>query len=525
MKKSYHNKFYMSGVSALTMAMAVAYAPASSAAVTPYAQDWEAVDANNAAALGPFGENFKYFADVWGSATGDATVGDDIFLYGYGPAAAPNGGAAFSAVAGGEGGFYQGAQYLNIYSDYANADQTAGGSCGSTGCTLNTSVFREYTIEAGDIASGLWTLTFDSKSPFAAGIFDGTAANPNGGNINNPQSASAFIKTLDPSAGYATTNDIRVDTTTVSNTDWGQYSISLDLSDAALVGQILQFGFNSVGTENGDSGVFYDNICFDNKGACPGTPNPFLPLIQIEKLTNGNQADGANDADVPRITQGMTVNWTYEVTNTGTVDFTESEIVVFDDQPDIFPLIDSSSDDGADMILSPGEKWTYTASAQALDLANPPTGVTIVPGCNDLRNTYQNIGWVWVAGSEVTGNDSSHYCNPLDSDGDGLYDHVEDSNGNGVVDVGETDPQNPDTDNDGALDGQEDSNGNGIIDAWESDPLDYDSDDDGLTDGYEINISGTDPTSTTILIPGDMNEDGEVNLGDLLLLQRQIMGL
>jgi hypothetical protein len=114
-----------------------------------------------------------------------------------------------------------------------------------------------------------------------------------------------------------------------------------------------------------------------------------------------------------------------------------------------------------------------------------------------------------------------------DSDSDGLPNVVEDSNNNCIVDTGETDPSNPDTDNDGALDGQEDTNGNGIVDAGEADPLNPDSDGDGLTDGYEINVGGTDPsTATTLyLTPGDMNGDDEVNVGDLLLLQRQLMGL
>ena len=76
-------------------------------------------------------------------------------------------------------------------------------------------------------------------------------------------------------------------------------------------------------------------------------------------------------------------------------------------------------------------------------------------------------------------------------------------------------------------DGQEDINGNGMVDSGEADPLNFDSDGDGLTDGYEINIVGTDPTSPTAPcgILGDMNNDGDVNVGDLLLLQRQIMGL
>jgi len=57
-----------------------------------------------------------------------------------------------------------------------------------------------------------------------------------------------------------------------------------------------------------------------------------------------------------------------------------------------------------------------------------------------------------------------------DSDSDGLFNFIEDKNGNGVVDAGETDPNNPDTDGDGLSDGTEDANKNGVVDPGESDP-------------------------------------------------------
>ena len=98
-----------------------------------------------------------------------------------------------------------------------------------------------------------------------------------------------------------------------------------------------------------------------------------------------------------------------------------------------------------------------------------------------------------------------------------------------IVDAGETDPLNSDSDNDGLLDGEEDINGNGVVDAFESNPLNPDSDGDGLNDGYEVNVSATDPTSTTAWptsgLPGDMNADGVINVADQLLLQRAILGL
>ena len=116
-----------------------------------------------------------------------------------------------------------------------------------------------------------------------------------------------------------------------------------------------------------------------------------------------------------------------------------------------------------------------------------------------------------------------------DDDNEGLLDTIEDANANGIVDAGETSPVNSDSDNDGLLDGEEDINGNGIVDAFEADPLNPDSDGDGLNDGYEVTVSATDPLITTAWpasgMTGDMNEDGEVNAADLLLLQRTILGL
>jgi hypothetical protein len=116
-----------------------------------------------------------------------------------------------------------------------------------------------------------------------------------------------------------------------------------------------------------------------------------------------------------------------------------------------------------------------------------------------------------------------------DSDDDGLADGVEDSNKNGVVDTGETDPCNPDTDGDGILDGTEqgvtepvaDPDGEGpllgtdtgifVPDADPSsstDALDNDSDDDGIPDGSEdANQNGFVDSGETD--PGDPDTDGD----------------
>jgi hypothetical protein len=98
-----------------------------------------------------------------------------------------------------------------------------------------------------------------------------------------------------------------------------------------------------------------------------------------------------------------------------------------------------------------------------------------------------------------------------DSDDDGILDVVEDANHNGVVDAGETDPNNADTDSDGIQDGTELGYTSGDIElgtdtaffqpdldlSAKTDPLNPDSDDDQLKDGDE-----------------DANQNGRVDQGE-----------
>jgi hypothetical protein len=111
--------------------------------------------------------------------------------------------------------------------------------------------------------------------------------------------------------------------------------------------------------------------------------------------------------------------------------------------------------------------------------------------------------------------------NPItsDSDKDGLTDSVEDRNGNGTVDKGETDPNDPDSDDDGLLDGIEDRNGNGTVDKGETDPTDPDSDSDYLLDGVEdVNGNGRVDTNETDPLDPDSDHDGIDDRDDVLPL-------
>ena len=99
-------------------------------------------------------------------------------------------------------------------------------------------------------------------------------------------------------------------------------------------------------------------------------------------------------------------------------------------------------------------------------------------------------------------------CDP-DDDNDEVPDVVEDPNGNGVLDPGETDPFDPDTDGDGILDGVEDSDQDGTVDPGETDAGDADTDDDGIADGAEdANQNGLQDDGETDAADADSDEDG-----------------
>jgi len=211
----------------------VSLAAASAFALTPYVQDFESLMQSNTAALADDG--WLVFANVFGP--------DWAYWYGYGTFPAPNDGAAFCAIATGEGGAAQEMQQLSVYSDYNNTDH-------ANGAHIESNVFQEQTVVAGDVGQ-TWTFSFDAKM----------------GNLGGQTTALAFIKTLNPAAGWAMTNFITVDMTGIPAT-WGSYQLTIYV-DASLVGQVLQIGFSNTATLYEPSGVFYDNVAFNPNGAVP----------------------------------------------------------------------------------------------------------------------------------------------------------------------------------------------------------------------------------------------------------------
>ncbi len=257
-------------------------APAAHAAVTNYAQNFESMSLADPSALS---------ADGW-MVYGNVFAPDGVtYLYGYGPYPAPNPGGGFSALVADQGGVTQGAVQLSVYNDYNNQDH-------GLGRWIEANVYREQTIEAADVNKYM-TFAFDAKM----------------GNLELLSTAVAFIKTLNPSAGWALTNFLKADMTTTPAT-WTNHSISLPIT-AGLVGQVIQFGFANTATAFQGSGVFYDNVTWVQSGTLgvdatpranalalrPAAPNPFAISTRFDfALPRAGAADvGVYDVSGRRV--------------------------------------------------------------------------------------------------------------------------------------------------------------------------------------------------------------------------------
>lgn len=254
----------------LAAAFLVVAPVASHAALTAYTQDFESLNMADPNALAA--DNWVVYGNVYTSA--------GAWVYGYGTFPAPNGGTAFCSIDANQGGIDQGLQQLSIYSDYNNTDH-------GIGRLIESNVFHEQTVGAGDVGN-TWTFRFDAKL----------------GNLVAPSTAFAFIKTIDPSLGYATTNFFKFKTDTLPTT-WGTFSLSITI-DPALTGKLLQFGFYNVATGYVSSGVYYDNLSFTQNPAgsvddavgpralalAPAAPNPFRGVTRLDfSLATAGSAD------------------------------------------------------------------------------------------------------------------------------------------------------------------------------------------------------------------------------------------
>lgn len=258
------------------------------AQLTPYFQDFESMDPLGDTVLAEDGWV------VWGNVFGP----DWSWWYGYG-APAPNQTAGFCSVGAGEGGPDQGAQQLVVYSDYLN-----GNHWDDTDAIIEANVYQEQVISSADIGTK-WDFVFDAKR----------------GDIGGNTTALAFIKTVDPNANWALTNFILLNTTSIPY-EWDTYSLSIFI-DASLENQLLQFGFLSQASNVEYSGMFYDNIRFEQAPLSVGfdvkprsCPNPVNAKSRgvVPAAVLGSADFDVNDIDLASVQlEGVSpFMWDYE---------------------------------------------------------------------------------------------------------------------------------------------------------------------------------------------------------------------
>jgi len=242
----------------LNLALACLIPLAASATVVSYSQDFESLAQTGLTSLSD---------DGW-LVYGNVFTPLGAYIYGYGAFPAPNDGSGFCQIDTLQGGVEQGEKQLAVFSDYNNVDHAAGN-------LIESNVFQEMTIDSTNVGT-VWTFAFDAKM----------------GLLQSPSTAGVYIKTLNPKAGYATTNLITADMTNTPTT-WMGYTLSIALGDSNLIGQLLQIGFTNTATLYQPSVIFYDNINFYQSGAAgipvampgvelrPNYPNPFNPITTI----------------------------------------------------------------------------------------------------------------------------------------------------------------------------------------------------------------------------------------------------
>ena len=223
-----------------------------------------------------------------------------------------------------------------------------------------------------------------------------------GAKPSNITSASDFTNVLagptpaDPNAPFPLNGGVN------SSGEWDDYSDSISLPAGATY---ACFQIESIDgpAPDGTSGVWLELLTKIN----------FTPGLQVRKLTNGNDAQLPNDADVPVIAPGAPVTWRYLVSNTGQTTFTRAEVTVVDSVEG--PVTNLINGDDGDNLFEPGESWIYELTGVARTLSSE-SGSYIVNGCANAttgsasRNTYANS--VTATAGTLTASDLSHYCNP-----------------------------------------------------------------------------------------------------------------
>jgi hypothetical protein len=240
-----------------------------------------------------------------------------------------------------------------------------------TGTSLSTVVDDSGNFVLSDVPAGNVHLQFSSDT------LNG-AADVN--NVTTGQFVQLQIQVNGPSV--VVLSDERSQKISICHTEGtGDYHL-IDISDSAEAAHRAH-GDGKIGEPvPGQPGKIFDSSC-----------RPVGPAVDIEKSTNGEDADNAPG---PQIPLGSTVTWRYVVKNTGSVDLTAVSVV---DDRGVTPNCNGQT------TLAVGASMTCTA-----------TGIATALG------PYRNVGTVtahWASGGNsgtVTDSDPSNYTgiSPVD---------------------------------------------------------------------------------------------------------------
>ena len=234
------------------------------------------------------------------------------------------------------------------------------------------------------------------------------------------------------------------------------------------------------------TGTYSVKVSLDNTVSPPNVPSDYTLAV----TTDGGGSGTTSVAGQVRAPDGNPVEFTFvKIEGNGGTTGVASTLSVT-------PNGDYSIGDG------PG---TYALSAQKSGYLLADAGTITIP---ETGTTIRNITLMPDG--------------PVDTDGDG------------IPDASDASPNNPDADYDGLCDGPntvagvcvagEDLNANGVVDSGETDPESADTDSDGFTDGDELYYNSDPLSQTDTPANGDVNDDGVVNVADVLMATRFVTG-
>mgnify|MGYP003800420835 CR=1 FL=1 len=149
-------------------------------------------------------------------------------------------------------------------------------------------------------------------------------------------------------------------------------------------------GFADCSNPNSAINSFVTQENADSYACLYGRITGFTPSIHLEKYTNDIDVASSDASNIPIISKGCPVTWTYKVTNDGNLPLSN---LVLTDNKGANP-VRSSGDIDNDNILDLTETWTYSASGTAIngDYSNTAT-VTANTGSTPATVTDSDTSW------------------------------------------------------------------------------------------------------------------------------------